>query len=289
MQRKPEWLKLPLVSGGELPVVRTLLEDLRLNTVCEEARCPNRGHCFASGTATFMILGDRCTRRCHYCAVTTARPFPVDADEPRRVAEAVRRLGLRHVVITSVARDDLPDGGAGHFVACIEAVRAVAPDVTVEVLIPDFRGDAAALRKVAEARPQVLNHNIEAVRRLFPEVRPQGNYDRSIELLARAKAMDPGLTTKSGLIVGMGETTEEVLEVMRDLRGAGCDIMTIGQYLQPTKEHRPVNEYLHPSHFAEYQRQGEAMGFAAVFSGPLVRSSFHAGEVWQAAGAARGD
>lgn len=279
--RKPEWLKAPLGGGGSLPKVFGLLDDLNLHTVCQEARCPNLGECFSHGTATFMICGDRCTRRCHYCAVDTARPLELDPFEPVRVAEAAARLGLRHVVVTAVARDDLEDGGAGHFAATVHALRVRLPEATVEVLIPDFKGDDRALGTVLEAGPDVLNHNIEAVRRIFPEVRPQGSYDRSLRLLRRAKEMRPGCTTKSGLIVGFGESEDEVLETLRDLRAAGCEVVTIGQYLQPTPQHRPVSEYVHPDRFRSYREAGEAMGFAAVFSGPLVRSSYHAGEVFE--------
>jgi len=250
------------------------MDRLGLHTICEEARCPNVWECWNNRTATFLILGDVCTRRCHYCAVTTGRPARLDAEEPMRVAEAVSALGLRHAVITSVNRDDLKDGGASIFVETIRRIRERIPTCTIEVLIPDFVGDEPALAAVVEARPDILNHNIETVARLFPSIRPQGKYQRSIELLGRAKRM--GATTKSGLIVGMGETLEEVRTVMRDLREVACDIMTIGQYLQPTKAHWPIERFYHPDEFAVLREEGLAMGFRHVESGPLVRSSYHA-------------
>jgi lipoic acid synthetase len=250
------------------------MERLKLHTICEEARCPNVWECWNARTATFLILGDICTRRCHYCSVATGRPLEVDREEPLRVAEAVRALGLRHAVITSVNRDELEDGGAAVFVETIRQTRRLSPDCTVEVLIPDFEGNEEALAVVCGEKPDILNHNIETVRRLFPTVRPQGKYQRSIELLKQAK--QSGMTTKSGLIVGMGETMDEVREVMRDVRSVGCDIMTIGQYLQPTKEHLPVARFYHPDEFASLKVAGLSLGFTHVESGPLVRSSYHA-------------
>jgi lipoic acid synthetase len=250
------------------------MDRLRLHTICEEARCPNRWECWNARTATFLILGEICTRRCHYCSVETGRPKAVDPDEPRRVAEAVQALGLRHAVITSVNRDELDDGGAATFAATIREVRRLSPACTIEVLIPDFGGDEAALRIVCREQPEILNHNIETVRRLFPSLRPQGKYQRSLALLHSAKR--EGMTTKSGLIVGMGETLDEAREVMRDLHAVECDILTIGQYLQPTKAHLPVARFYDPSEFAVLKEEGIAMGFRHVESGPLVRSSYHA-------------
>jgi len=272
--RLPAWFKVELRHGPDYQEIRRLTQALNLHTICEEARCPNVWECWNNRTATFLILGDICTRRCHYCAVTTGRPLPLDEEEPERVAAAIKTLGLRHAVITSVNRDELPDGGARIFAETIRAIRRELPTCTVEVLIPDFLGDLAALAAVVGEGPEILNHNIETVRRLFPTVRPQGKYDRSLTLLDRAKRL--GAMTKSGLIVGMGETAEEVREVMRDLRAVGCDIMTIGQYLQPTKQHLPVARFYHPDEFTAFQAEGKALGFSHVESGPLVRSSYHA-------------
>ena len=250
------------------------MERLKLHTICEEARCPNRWECWNARTATFLILGDICTRRCHYCSVETGRPNAVDHDEPPRVAEAIQALGLRHAVITSVNRDELPDGGASVFAETIRQTRRLNSTCTIEVLIPDFEGNEKALAAVCAEKPEILNHNIETVKRLFPSIRPQGKYQRSIDLLARAKLQ--GMTTKSGLILGMGETIAEAREVMRDLRAVNCDIMTVGQYLQPTREHLPVAKFYDPSEFALLKEEGLAMGFSHVESGPLVRSSYHA-------------
>lgn len=272
--RLPEWFKVRLHQGPEYREVQEAVDRFGLHTICEEARCPNRWECWNNRTATFLILGDVCTRRCHYCSVTTGRPAPVDRDEARRVAEAVRTMGLRHAVITSVNRDELPDGGASVFADTIRETRRLNPHCTIEVLIPDFEGDEAALAAVLEPGPDILNHNIETVARLFPSIRPQGKYDRSIELLGRAKKK--GARTKSGLIVGMGETEDEIRQVMQDLRGVGCDILTIGQYLQPTKHHLPVARFYPPDHFDVFKVEGLALGFAHVESGPLVRSSYHA-------------
>jgi lipoic acid synthetase len=250
------------------------MDRLKLHTICEEARCPNRWECWNARTATFLILGDICTRRCHYCSVETGRPAGIDYEEPSRVASAVQALGLRHAVITSVNRDELDDGGAAIFAETIRRTRQLSPDCTIEVLIPDFEGNDAALATVCAERPEILNHNIETVRRLFPAIRPQGKYQRSIELLGKAKQV--GMRTKSGLILGMGETMDEAREVMRDLRSVGCDIMTIGQYLQPTRQHLPVARFYDPSEFALLKGEGMALGFTHVESGPLVRSSYHA-------------
>jgi lipoic acid synthetase len=257
-----------------------LLREKGLNTVCEEARCPNLGECFSRGTATFMLLGDRCTRRCGYCSVATARPQPPDAGEPDRVAEAAARLGLRYVVLTAVARDDLDDGGAAHFAAAVSAVRRRLPASRVEVLVPDFQGKRASLASVLAAAPDVFNHNIETVPRLFPRVRPQGGYSRSLEVLAAARGMRPGQAVKSGLMVGLGETDDEIASVLGDLRAAGVDIVTMGQYLRPTRDHLPVERYVSPEGFGVLERQARALGFSTVYSGVFVRSSFNAEEVF---------
>jgi len=263
-----------------------MLDELRLNTVCRSAKCPNRGECFASGTATFLIMGDACTRGCRFCAVDTRAPAPLDPDEPARVAEAARRMGLTHVVVTTVTRDDLPDGGAAHFVAVIRAIRGAAPDARVEVLTSDFGGDPDAVDTVAGARPDVFNHNVETVPRLYAEVRPGADYRRSLRVLARVHATQPDLPTKSGLMVGLGETRKEVVEVLRDLRAHGVDIVTIGQYLRPSAQHLPVAEFVEPATFAWYEGQAREIGFAGVAASPFVRSSYHAGEL--AHDAARG-
>jgi len=272
--RLPSWFKVAAHTGPDYLDIKQTVDRLQLHTICEEARCPNRWECWNARTATFLILGDVCTRRCQYCSVQTGRPLSLDEGEPTRVAEAVRALGLRHAVITSVNRDELPDGGAAVFAATIRESRRLNPDCTIEVLIPDFEGHEAPLRTVCEEHPEILNHNIETVRRLFPTLRPQGKYRRSIDLLANAKRL--GMTTKSGLILGMGETLDEAREVLRDLRAVECDIVTIGQYLQPTREHVPVSRFYDPSEFALLKEEGLAMGFRHVESGPLVRSSYHA-------------
>ncbi len=270
----PPWFKVRFREGPDYREIRRLTKELNLHTICEEARCPNVWECWNSRTATFLILGDICTRRCHYCAVATGRPLPLDEAEPDRVAAAVRALGLRHAVITSVNRDELPDGGARIFAETIGAIRRELPTCTVEVLIPDFLGDEAALEAVLAAKPDILNHNIETVPRLFPSVRPQGRYDRSIALLQAASSR--GAVTKSGLMVGLGETVEEVRAVMRELRATGCAIVSIGQYLQPTKAHWPVVRFYQPEEFRLIKEEGLALGFRHVESGPLVRSSYHA-------------
>ena len=273
-RRLPPWFKVTIRQGPDYRDIRRTMDSLGLHTICEEARCPNVWECWNNRTATFLILGDICTRRCHYCAVTTGRPLELDREEPLRVAQAVQALGLRHAVITSVNRDELEDGGAWIFAETIRHIRRLVPPCAVEVLIPDFEGSEAALTAVVAEKPDILNHNIETVRRLFPSIRPQGKYERSLTLLGRAKRM--GARTKSGLIVGMGETNEEVRGVMRDLRAVGCDIMTIGQYLRPTKQHLPVARYYHPDEFAAFKTEGLSLGFSHVESGPLVRSSYHA-------------
>ena len=273
-RRLPPWFKVTIRQGPDYRDIQRTMDSLGLHTICEEARCPNVWECWNNRTATFLILGDICTRRCHYCAVTTGRPLELDREEPLRVAQAVQALGLRHAVITSVNRDELEDGGAWIFAETIRHIRRLVPPCAVEVLIPDFEGSEAALATVVAEKPDILNHNIETVRRLFPSIRPQGKYERSLTLLDRAKRM--GARTKSGLIVGMGETNEEVRGVMRDLRAVGCDIMTIGQYLRPTKQHLPVTRYYHPDEFAAFKAEGLSLGFSHVESGPLVRSSYHA-------------
>jgi lipoic acid synthetase len=244
--------------------------------VCEEALCPNLGECWKRGTATFLLMGNICTRACRFCNIRTGRPLPLDEEEPERVAESIRQMGLRHAVLTSVDRDDLPDGGASHFAATIRAIRRVHPSCTLEVLIPDFRGDAEALRTVVEARPEILNHNVETVSRLSRLARPQASYDRSLTLLSRAKAMDAQVLTKTGVMVGLGEQWDELLRLMDDLRGFAVDILTIGQYLQPTKGHLPIERYYTPEEFEDLAMEGRQRGFLAVVSGPLVRSSYHA-------------
>ncbi len=279
--RLPAWFKVELRQGPDYQEIRRLTRELSLHTICEEARCPNVWECWNNRTATFLILGDICTRRCHYCAVTTGRPLPLDEAEPERVVAAVKVLRLRHAVITSVNRDELPDGGARIFAETIRAIRRELPACTVEVLIPDFLGDLAALETVLAAKPDILNHNIETVPRVFPAVRPQGKYERSMAILKAAASR--GAVTKSGLMVGLGETVDEVRAVMRELRAAGCVLLSIGQYLQPTKAHWPVMRFYLPEEFRLLQGEGLALGFRHVESGPLVRSSYHAEQ--QASGA----
>jgi lipoic acid synthetase len=265
--------------GGEGYLrVRALLRRAALHTVCEEAACPNIGECFQAGTATFLILGDICTRACRFCAIATGRPQPVDAEEPRRVAETVALLGLRHAVITSVTRDDLPDGGAGAFAATIREVRRLSPSTSVEVLIPDLCGDWTALAMIAGAGPDILNHNVETVPRLYRSVRPQAVYARSLDLLRRAKSLEPEMLTKSGVMVGLGEEPAEIRQVMADLRDAGCDILTLGQYLRPSVKHLPVALFYSPQEFDELAADARALGFRHVESGPLIRSSYRAAE-----------
>jgi lipoic acid synthetase len=274
VQRKPEWLKARVPGGENYSRLKTMIDDRKLHTVCEEARCPNMGECWNSGTATFMILGDTCTRSCGFCNVKTGKMHIVDEDEPRRVGEAVALMKLRHAVITSVNRDELFDGGAHIFANTIQEIRKRLPLCKVEVLIPDFMGSEEALNVVLNAQPDVLNHNIETVPRLYRTVRPQAHYHRTLELLERAKHR--GFTTKTGIMVGLGETPQEVIELMADLRAVECDIFTIGQYLQPTKNHLPVARYVHPDEFAMYRAKGMEMGFKHVQSSPLTRSSYHA-------------
>jgi lipoic acid synthetase len=275
-QRKPDWLRVRLPSGPEYKRVRQLMRGHRLHTVCEEAMCPNLGECWSRGTATFLLMGDTCTRSCGFCHIKTGRPAALDEDEPVRVAESALALNLSHCVLTSVNRDELPNGGAHIFANTIREIRKRLPHCTIEVLIPDFKGDLAALREVMEAKPEILNHNTETVPRLYRTVRPQANYRQSLDLLANAKKLDPGALTKSGIMVGLGETKEEILEVMRDLRRQELDILTIGQYLRPSPLHLPVYRYVHPDEFQEFHDVGLEMGFQWVESGPLVRSSYHA-------------
>lgn len=280
-ERMPAWLRRPIAHTGAFTEVDGLLGELRLNTVCSSAKCPNRGECFSEGTATFLIMGGVCTRNCRFCAVESREPAPLDPDEPHRVAEAAARLGLCHVVITTVTRDDVPDGGAAHFVATIEAVRAAVPTAAVEVLTSDFGGNEASVDLVAAARPDVFNHNLETVPRLYAEVRPEAVYERSLRVLERVRETQPDLPTKSGLMLGLGETPDEVRAVMRDLRAHGVTILTLGQYLRPSAKHLPVVEYVEPSVFAELARDAYRLGFDAVASAPFVRSSYHAGELAQ--------
>ncbi len=272
--RKPEWLKARVPGGESYSRLKNMIDERKLHTVCEEARCPNMGECWNAGTATFMILGDTCTRSCGFCNVKTGKMHLIDEDEPRRVGEAVGLMNLRHAVITSVNRDELFDGGAHIFANTIQEIRKRLPLCKVEVLIPDFMGSEDALNIVLDAQPDVLNHNIETVPRLYRTVRPQAHYHRTLELLERAKIR--GFTTKTGLMVGLGETAEEVIDVMADLRAVHCDIFTIGQYLQPTKNHLPVERYVHPDEFGMYREKGMAIGFKHVQSSPLTRSSYHA-------------
>ena len=276
LPERPKWLRAPAPGGDNYHELKDLIGRLRLHTVCESAACPNVGECWNHRTATFMILGNVCTRRCGFCAVEKGAPLPVDYDEPQRVAEAVAAMGLRFAVITSVNRDDRPDGGAELFAYTIQAIRSRIPGCGVEVLIPDFQGNHTAVETVMQAAPDVLNHNTETVPRLYRQVRLGARYERSLDVLRYAKQIGPGCPTKSGLMLGLGETPDEVLQVMRDLRDHGVDILTLGQYLRPSPKHLPIARYVPPAEFAEFRRAGEAMGFAHVESGPLVRSSYHA-------------
>lgn len=278
-RRLPAWLRRPLARPGAYADVEGVLDELNLHTVCASAKCPNRGECFSEGTATFLIMGDACTRGCRFCAVESRPPAPLDADEPARVADAVRRLGLRHVVITTVTRDDLDDGGASHFVDVIEAVRRAAPGAAIEVLTSDFGGDMGAVDVVLAARPDVFNHNIETVPRLYSEVRPGAVYERSLDVLARVGVVAPDIPAKSGLMLGLGESPAEVLAALRDLRDAGVSMVTLGQYLRPSPAHLPVSEFVEPAVFAELAREAYRLGFTSVASAPFVRSSYHAGEM----------
>jgi len=275
--RKPDWIRVRLPSNGKAQEVRNLLKDLKLNTVCEEAACPNLPECFGKGTATFMIMGDICTRRCPFCDVGHGKPMPLDVDEPRHLAESVAHLKLKYVVITSVDRDDLRDGGAQHFVDCIQAIRDTSPNTKIEILVPDFRGRMdVALDILAACPPDVFNHNLENVPRLYKQVRPGSDYQWSLTLIQRFKAMVPHVPTKSGLMVGLGESDDEIIQVMRDLRAHDTDWITLGQYLQPSREHHPVMRYVTPAAFKELGNTARSLGFTQVASGPMVRSSYHA-------------
>lgn len=271
---RPEWLKVKAPAGENYKTIKNMLRGQSLHTVCESAHCPNMGECWACGTATFMILGDVCSRNCRFCAVSSGVPLPPDPEEPRKLAESIQSMGLSHAVITSVTRDDLADGGANHWAEVIRKVREANPKTTIEVLIPDFAGDAKALQIVIDAAPDVMNHNVETVPRLYPTVRPKANYEQSLWVLDESRRQ--GLRTKTGIMVGLGETKEEIADVMRDLVRIGVSIMTIGQYLQPTQAHLPVVRYVHPDEFADYQQMGYAIGLKKVESAPLVRSSYHA-------------
>ena len=280
-QRKPAWLRRRLPAGPEYEEMRSLLRDGALHTVCQEAKCPNQWECFSCRTATFLIMGPRCTRACRFCAVEHGPEDLPDPGEPARVAEAALRMNLRYVVITSVTRDDLPDGGAGCFVETIREVRRAMPDARIEVLVPDFQGNEAAIRAVVEARPDVLNHNLETVPRLYESVRPGAVYERSLELLRRVKEIDPSLPAKSGLMLGLGETDEEIGQTLQDLLNAGCSMLTLGQYLRPSLEHLPVQRFVPPEEFDRWKDTALKMGFAMVASGPFVRSSYHAGHLYE--------
>ncbi len=275
-ERRPDWLRVRLPVGDNYNDLKNLMRSKSLHTVCEEARCPNMGECWANRTATFMILGSVCTRSCGFCAVATGRPMTLDWEEPRRVAEAVTQMNLNHVVVTSVNRDELHDGGATLFAATIRWIRRMNPECAVEVLTPDFKGSRDALKVVMDARPDVFNHNVETVPRLYRRVRPQAVYERSLEVLAWAKEMQPGKPTKTGFMLGLGETHDEIVELLRDIRAHNIDIVTIGQYLRPSPQHLPIERYVPPDEFREYARIGREMGFRNVYSGPLVRSSYHA-------------
>jgi len=280
--RKPDWLKRRLPTGETFNEVRELIEAGKLHTVCQEAKCPNIWECYSHRTATFLILGERCTRNCRFCSVAAGLPEPLDLDEPGRVAEAVERMGLKYAVVTSVTRDDLPDGGAAHFAATIREIRRRVPGTEIEVLIPDFQGDRAALETVLRARPDVLNHNIETVPRLYSRVRPQADYRRSLELLRRAGESAPLIPTKSGLMLGLGEQPEEIRQTLQDLREVGCRILTLGQYLQPSPAHLPVEAYVPPEDFENWRKAALDLGFSEVASAPFVRSSYHAQKSFQA-------
>ncbi|MDJ0622097.1 MAG: lipoyl synthase [Desulfocapsaceae bacterium] len=278
---KPKWLRRRLPSGPQYEEVRALLKNNCLTTVCQEAQCPNQFECYSRGTATFMILGEKCTRNCMFCAVDHGPDGAPDLDEPERVAQAVKTMGLQYSVITSVTRDDLEDGGASLFAATVKAIRRQSPDTLVEILIPDLQGNWDALQTIVTAAPDVLNHNVETISRLYPTVRPQAVYHRSLELLAMVKRFDAKMITKSGIMLGLGESMEEILEVMDDLLAANCDILTLGQYLQPSKKHLAVNEFIHPENFAELKKIALTKGFIGVASGPSVRSSYEAGKLYR--------
>jgi lipoic acid synthetase len=276
--RKPEWFKTNSQRNASFHEVGSLVKDLSLHTVCEEANCPNRTECYSHHTATFMILGSHCTRNCTFCNVTKGSPEPVMVDEPENIAKAVTILKLKHAVITSVTRDDLPDSGSSQFVKVIQAIRELCPSVTIEVLIPDMKGDWAQLAKIVKAKPDILNHNVETIERLYPQVRPMASYHRSLGLIQETKKLDPTLYTKSGFMLGLGESRIEVIQLMKDLLNSNCDIVTIGQYLPPSKNHYPLQAYITPEEFKEYKTIGLEMGFKQIVSSPLTRSSYHADE-----------
>lgn len=276
MRRHPDWLKVRIGSGEQYTSVKTLLRSSKLHTICEEAKCPNIAECFGSGTAVFLILGTICTRNCRYCNVAHGTPDSINDQEPQNIANSVKTLGLNYVVVTSVTRDDLPDGGATIFSATVQAIRRTTPNCTIELLIPDFKENKAALQTVIDAAPDVINHNIEVVENLFPLMRPQGSYHRSLNVLLLLKTLDKHIPTKSGLMIGLGESTEQIHTTMQDLRAVGVDFLTIGQYLQPTRNHAPISKYYTPEEFSELKTVALSMGFTHVESGPLVRSSYHA-------------
>jgi lipoic acid synthetase len=276
--QKPPWIKVRLPSNPVFFSTKALISDLRLHTVCESAQCPNRWECWSQGTATMMIAGERCTRACGFCAVTTAKPFPLEEDEPQRVAQAVKRLGLKHVVITAVARDDLDDGGANHFARTITAIREMDSSIVIEVLVPDFHARDSSIQVVLEAAPDIFNHNMETVERLTPQVRSRAKYRTSLCVLKCAKELSPNIVTKSGIMLGLGELETELFQTMDDLREVGCEVLTLGQYLRPTTKHLPVIEYIEPERFADYGAIARKKGFLHVASGPLVRSSYHAAD-----------
>lgn len=280
ISKKPDWLKIRFKHDYSLGSVNTILKKYSLNTVCEEANCPNRLECFNKKTATFMILGSECSRSCRFCNVSHGKLQKVDTMEPVNIASAVVDLGLKHVVITSVTRDDLPDGGADHFAKVINAIKSLDKDIVIEVLIPDFQGHEKALKKVVDAKPDIINHNIETVQRLYKEVRPEAIYTRSLKLLKNVKLMNESIYTKSGIIVGLGEEYKEIIQLLKDLRGVQCDYLTIGQYLAPSKEHYPIKEYIHPTVFKKYKEEAIKLGFSFVASDPLVRSSYNASEMY---------
>ncbi len=283
-KRLPAWLKKRLPTNGAAACTARVLEFFRLSTVCWSARCPNMGECYSRRVATFMIMGDICTRNCGFCGVRSGRPVSLEPDEPHRVAAAARDLGLGHVVITSVTRDDLPDGGAAHFAATINAVREVLHNATIEVLVPDFLGDDASIRTVLQANPEIYNHNVETVPRLYPSVRPEANYQRSLDVLKSVKKIAPDVITKSGMMLGLGERDEEVIRVLSDLRRAGCEMLTLGQYLRPEMNNLPVAEFISPEVFERYERLALSMGFNSAYCGPFVRSSYNAAEFVEKAG-----
>jgi lipoic acid synthetase len=276
--KKPPWIKVRLPSNPVFFSTKALISDLRLHTVCESAQCPNRWECWSQGTATMMIAGERCTRACGFCAVTTAKPFPLEEDEPERVAQAVKRLGLKHVVITAVARDDLNDGGANHFARTVTAIREMDSSIVIEVLVPDFHARDSSIQVVLDATPDIFNHNMETVERLTPQVRSRAKYRTSLRVLRRAKELSPKIVTKSGVMLGLGELETELFQTMDDLREVGCEVLTLGQYLRPTPKHLPVIEYVEPERFTSYGAIARTKGFLHVASGPLVRSSYHASD-----------